>query len=34
MNDVGLLRRMANLDSKIVVEGNTLFLIEYMDRFL
>lgn len=25
MNDVGLLRRMANLDSKIVVEGNRLF---------
>lgn len=25
MNDVGLLRRMANLDSKIVVEGNKLF---------
>ena len=25
MNDVGLLRKMANLDSKIVVEGNRLF---------
>lgn len=25
MNDVGLLRRMANLDSKIVVEGHKLF---------
>lgn len=25
MNDVGLLRRMANLDSKIVVEGDRLF---------
>lgn len=25
MNDVGLLRRMANLDSRIVVEGNKLF---------
>lgn len=25
MNDVGLLRRMANLDSRIVVEGNRLF---------
>ncbi len=25
MNDVGLLRRMANLDSKIVIEGNRLF---------
>ena len=25
MNDVGLLRKMANLDSKIVVEGNKLF---------
>lgn len=25
MNDVGLLRRMSNLDSKIVVEGNKLF---------
>ena len=25
MNDVGLLRRMANLDSKIVVEGDKLF---------
>ncbi len=25
MNDVGLLRRMANLDSKIIVEGNKLF---------
>ena len=25
MNDVGLLRRMANLDSKIVIEGNKLF---------
>ncbi len=25
MNDVGLLRRMANLDSKIVAEGNKLF---------
>ena len=25
MNDVGLLRRMANLDSRIVIEGNKLF---------
>ena len=25
MNDVGLLRRMANLDSRIVIEGNRLF---------
>ena len=25
MNDVGLLRRMANLDSKIILEGNKLF---------
>lgn len=25
MNDVGLLRKMANLDSKIVIEGNKLF---------
>ena len=25
MNDVGLLRRMANLDSKIVIEGDRLF---------
>ena len=25
MNDVGLLRRMANLDGRIVVEGNKLF---------
>ena len=25
MNDVGLLRRMANLDSRIVVEGDKLF---------
>ena len=25
MNDVGLLRRMSNLDSKIVIEGNKLF---------
>lgn len=25
MNDVGLLRRMANLDSRIVVEGNKIF---------
>lgn len=25
LNDVGLLRRMANLDSKIVIEGNRLF---------
>lgn len=25
MNDVGLLRRMTNLDSRIVVEGNKLF---------
>lgn len=25
MNDVGLLRRMANLDSKIILEGNRLF---------
>ena len=24
MNDTGLLRKMANLDSKIVVEGNRL----------
>ena len=25
MNDVGLLRKMANLDSRIVIEGNKLF---------
>lgn len=25
MNDVGLLRRMANLDSRIILEGNRLF---------
>ena len=25
LNDVGLLRRMSNIDSKIVVEGNKLF---------
>ena len=25
MNDVGLLRRMANLDSRIVIEGDKLF---------
>ena len=25
MNDIGLLRRMANLDSRIVVEGDKLF---------
>lgn len=25
MNDIGLLRKMANLDSKIVIEGNKLF---------
>ena len=25
MNDVGLLRRMSNLDSKIILEGNKLF---------
>src|SRR5699024_1858349 len=25
MNDVGLLRKMANLDSRIVVQGNKLF---------
>ena len=25
MNDIGLLRRMSNLDSKIVIEGNRLF---------
>ena len=25
MNDIGLLRRMSNLDSKIIVEGNRLF---------
>ena len=25
MNDVGLLKRMANLDSRIVIEGNKLF---------
>lgn len=25
MNDVGLLRRMANIDSRIIIEGNRLF---------
>ena len=25
MNDVGLLRNMANLDSRIVIEGDRLF---------